>query len=155
MSRTVPEPNVSPSPSQIGDPTTQAEKFVVSVFEDTVLWDSIDETKVPTKQQFGPRGIYYGGWFNTCNSWSFVCVNDLSSLQRGAMCVSDCAHVDGKGVAGRYSAADVEAYIKKPAYYRTAKDYHPNIDQTIEMATNIEAAYLNKTEAENLPIYAY
>ena len=71
------------------------------------------------------------------------------------MCVSDCTDVDGNGVAGRYSAADVEAYIKKPAYYRTAKDYHPNIDQTIDMATNIEAAYLEKAEADNLPIYAY
>ena len=106
MSRLVPEPRSPPTLSAIGDPLTQAEKFVVEVFEDTAIWESIDETKVETKSQFGPRAIIYGGWFFTCADNSFVCVNDLSGLNRGAMCVYDCTQENAIGA--RFSAETVE-----------------------------------------------
>ena len=74
MSRLVPEPSAPPTMSALGDPLSQAEKFVVEIFEDTALWEAIDESKVPSKKEFGPRAIVYGGWFPTCADWSFVCV---------------------------------------------------------------------------------
>ena len=153
MSRLVPEPSAPPTMSALGDPLGQAEKFVVEVFEDTALWESIDESKVPSKAQFGPRAIIYGGWFPTCADWSFVCVYDRGILDRGAMCISDCSVENGVG--GRYSSADVEAWIKKPAYYRTDKSYHPNIAETIDQATNVEKAFVDDATANNKPVYAY
>lgn len=84
MSRLVSEPRSPPTMSALGDPLTQAEKFVVEIFEDTAIWEGIDETKVPTKAEFGPRAIIYGGWFFTCAKNSFVCINDRSTLNRGA-----------------------------------------------------------------------
>ena len=125
--------------SAIGDPVTQAEKFVVEVFEDTAIWEAIDETKVPTKSQFGPRAIIYGGWFFTCAKESFVCVNDRSELNRGAMCIYDCTEENALG--GRYSAADVEQFIKVPPYKRTDGTYHPNITDDITDASNIEISF--------------
>ena len=62
----VPEPTIPSTMSALGDPITQAEKFVVEIFEDTALHSNIDELRVPTKDEFGPRAIIYGGWFPTC-----------------------------------------------------------------------------------------
>ena len=103
----VPKPTAPPTMTALGDPIGQAEKFVVEIFEDTTLWDLIDDVRVPTKSQFGPRAIIYGGWFPTCAKNSFVCVNDLSSQKRGAMCIFDCTKVEGP-VSGRFSASQVE-----------------------------------------------
>ena len=150
----VPQPTAPPTMSALGDPIGQAEKFVVEIFEDTTLWDSIDEDRVPTKNQFGPRAIIYGGWFPTCAKNSFVCVNDRSESNRGAMCIYDCTNREGP-LGGRFSPEDVEQYIKVPPYKRTDKTYHPNIAEIIEKGSNIEAIFKAKAETDNLPVYSY
>lgn len=133
--------------SALGDPLSQAEKFVVEIWEDSTLWNSVSEARVPTKKDFGPRAIKYGGWFPTCSEYSFVCINDLSTRRRGAICVYDCTEESARG--GRFSADQVEKFIKKPAYKRTDKTYHPNITETIEQANNIEANFVNEAKAIN------
>ena len=41
-------------------------------------------------------------------------------------------------MSGRFSASQVDKYIKVPPYKRTDKTYHPNITETIDKALNIE-----------------
>ena len=53
------------------------------------------------------------------------------------MCIFDCTKVEGP-VSGRFSASQVDKYIKVPPYKRTDKTYHPNITETIDKALNIE-----------------
>ena len=69
------------------------------------------------------------------------------------MCIYDCT-VAG-GIGGRFSAEDVENYIKVPPYKRTDKTYSPNITDTIQKANNIETSFKIHANANNQPIYAY
>jgi len=108
---------------------------------------------VPSKKDFGPAAIKYGGWFKTCSEYSYVCINDLSKRERGAICVYDCT--GEKAVGGRFSALEVETFIKKPAYKRTDKTYHPNITDTINKATNIELNYIAEAQKKNRPVQPY
>ena len=148
MSKSVPEPRAPSTMQPLGDPIGQASKFVVSLFVDTALWDTIDERRVPEKKYFGPRAIKYGGWFQSCSEFSYVCINDLSERRRGAICVYDCTNEKG-AVGGRFSADDVENWIKKVPYRRTDKTYHPNIAETIMQAKNIEAAFVKESVRTN------
>ncbi len=97
-----------------------------------------------SKKDFGPTAIKYGGWFKSCSEYSYVCINDLSKRKRGAICVYDCT--GEKALGGRFSAEDVENFIKKPAYKRTDKTYHPNISETLDKATNIELIYVEEAK---------
>ena len=153
MSRIVPEPKIPSILPSLGDPISQAEKFLVAIFEDLDTWQAIDAAGVSTKEMFGPRAIYYGGWFPTCASRSHVCVNDLSKRKRGAVCVYDCTNLEPK--TGRFSASEVEKWIKVPPYRTTDKSYHPNITNVIQEATDLEAAYLERAEAANQATFNY
>ena len=70
------------------------------------------------------------------------------------MCVYDCTHADG-AIGGRFSAADVEKYIKVPALKRTDKTYHPNITDVIENATDIEGVLKAAAEEAGTPMQQY
>lgn len=129
MSRTVASPVAPTFLSALGDPISQAEKYIVEIFEDTATWEAIDESKVSTKSMFGPRAIIFGGWFQTCALRSHVCVNDLSEKKRGAICVYDCAALEPK--SGRFSAAEVDQWIKVAPHKTSDKSYHPNITDNI------------------------
>ena len=153
MSRLVPEPQAPPTMSLLGDPLSQAEKFVAEIWVDTALWNQMSSARVPTKNDFGPRAIKYGGWFSSCSEHSFVCVNDLSAKNRGAMCVFDCTKERARG--GRFSAEEVKKWIKNPAYKRTDKTYHPNIELTIQQAKNIEANFIDDAQSRNQPVQSY
>ena len=99
----------------------------MEIFEDTALWEAMDPAQIPTKNEFGPRAIIFGGWFPTCAAGNSVCILDRSSDNRGAMCVYDCTIAGAIG--GRFSAQDIEDYIKVPPYKRTDKTYSPNITE--------------------------
>ena len=58
-------------------------------------------------------------------------------------------------MGGRFSSEDVEKFIKVKPYKRTDKSYHPNIAETIDKATNIEATFKRFAETDNLPVYSY
>ena len=45
----VPSPTAPPTMSALGDPIGQAVKFVVEIFEDTTLWNSVDFNRVQNK----------------------------------------------------------------------------------------------------------
>ena len=62
----------------------------------------MDPAQIPTKNEFGPRAIIFGGWFPTCAAGNAVCILDRSSDNRGAMCVYDCTNPGAIG--GRFSA---------------------------------------------------
>ena len=123
---------------------------MVEIWEDTALWTSIDEERAPLKKFFGPRAIVYGGWFFTCAETSFVCINDLSSSNRGAQCVYDCTQ-DGAPLGGRFSPSDVREWIKQPPLHRTDKTYHPRLAEVITKATNLEQSY----KASGKPVDKY
>ena len=58
-------------------------------------------------------------------------------------------------MGGRFSAEDVENFIKKPAYKRTDKTYHPNISETLDKATNIELTYVEEAAKSNIPVQPF
>ena len=63
------------------------------------------------------------------------------------MCVYDCTQEKARG--GRFSAADVDKWIKRPAYRRTDKTYHPNIEETLQEARNIEEVFITDAQSRN------